>query len=142
MARIQVEPNRVSIPESTMSPIGVRFVPLGDTRELVTIRPTDPVWTSDRIVCKPGSIVRLQPPATASDADITRVKEGLTRAGAARVRVEPRATGEKVVAQKEERPAARASIREVVFGMANEARTHNREALRAELERSLSEEGI
>jgi hypothetical protein len=142
MARVRVEPNRVSIPESTKSTSGVRFVPLVDTRELVTIRPTDPVWISDSIVCKAGSIVRLQPPATASDADIARVKEGLQRAGAVRVRVEPRAKGEKVVAQKEERPAARATIREVVFGMSDEARTHNREALHAELERALSEEGI
>jgi hypothetical protein len=142
MPRIRIEHDSESIPAFRDKPLGVQFVALQDTRELVTIRPTDLVWTLQDIACKAGSIVRLQPPATASDADIARVKEGLIRSGAVRVRVEPRAAGEKIVAHVEERPAARATVREVVFAMASEARSHNPKALRNELERALSEEGV
>jgi hypothetical protein len=149
MPRVQVDPDRVSIPGSSNLPIGVRFVKLDGMRELVTIRPTDRMWTDVAPTCRAGSIVRLQPPAAASDADVQRVREGLVRAGAERVRVEPRATGEKVVASPFEDLAyewnpkhPRRAIRETVMSMADEARTHNRQALRAELERALSEEGI
>jgi hypothetical protein len=141
MARVRVEVDPVSIP-AFRDPIGVQFVPLDSTRDLVTIRPSDPVWSSSEPTCKAGAIIRLQPPATASDADVTRVREWFLRSGAVRVRVEPRAAGEKVVAPVETKPAVRASMRTVVLEMAEEARTHNREALRAELDRALSEEGI
>jgi hypothetical protein len=142
MAHVRVE-LPVSIPAFRDPPIGVRFVALNDVRRLVTIHPTDPVWTSFNARCEPGSIVRVRPPATASDADVERVEAALTRAGAARVRVEPRAVGEKVVAPIEvPKRAVRSMMRETVLVMASEARTHNREALQEELERAMSEEGI
>jgi hypothetical protein len=139
MARVRVD-LPVSIPAFRDPPIGVRFVALDDVRRLVTIHPTDSVWTSFDARCEPGSIVRVRPPSTASDAD---VEADLKRAGAARVRIEPRAAGEKVVAPIEvPKRAARSTMRETVLTMANEARTHNREALQEELERAMSEEGI
>lgn len=141
MARIRVD-RPVSIPAFRDLPIGVRFVALDDVRQLVTIHPTDPVWTSFEVRCEAGSIVRVRPPATASDADIERIEAELLRAGAARVRVEPRAAGEKVVAPIERRPAVRSTMRETVLRMADEARTHNREALRDELERAMTKAGI
>lgn len=142
MARVRVE-LPVSIPAFRDSPIGVRFVALSNVRRLVTIHPTDRVWTSFDARCEKGSIVRVRPPATASDADIERVEAALKRAGAVRVRVEPRAAEEKVVA-KEEAPkrAARSTMRETVLAMANEARTHNREALLEELEGAMTKAGI
>lgn len=142
MARVRVD-LAVSIPPFRDPPIGVRFVALSDVRRLITIHPTDPVWTSFDVRCESGSIVRVRPPATASDADIERIESALRRAGAVRVRIEPRAAGEKVVAQIEvPKRAVRSTMRETVLMMASEARTHNREALLEELERAMSEEGI
>ena len=142
MPRVRVE-LPVSIPAFRDRPIGIRFVALSDVRRLVTLHPSDSVWTSFVVRCELGSIVRVRPPATASDADIARVEAELLRLGAARVRVEPRAAGEKVVASVDvPKRAARATMRETVLQMASEARTHNREALREELERAMSAEGI
>lgn len=142
MPRYRVE-LPVSIPESRKPPIGVRFIALSDVRRLVTIHPSDSVWTSFDARCEEGAIVRVRPPATASDADIERVEAGLKRAGAARVRIEPRAAGEKVVASVDvPKRAARSTMRETVLTMANEARTHNREALRDELDRAMTKAGI
>lgn len=142
MPRVRVD-NPVSIPAFRDRPIGVRFVALSDVRRLVTIHPTDSVWTSFAPKCEHGSIVRVRPPATASDADIARVEAELLRLGAARVRVEPRVAGEKVVASVDvPKRAARATMRETVLQMGNEARTHNREALREELETALTKAGI
>lgn len=142
MARVRVD-RPVSIPAFDVSAIGVRFVVLSDVRRLVTIHPSDSVWTSFNARCEPGSIVRVRPPATASDADIARVEAALLKAGAVRVRVEPRAAGEKVVAPQETpKRAVRSTMRATVLQMASEARTHNREALRDELERAMSAEGI
>lgn len=142
MARVRVE-IPVSIPALRTPPVGVRFVALSDVRRLITIHPTDSVWSSSVVRCEAGSIVRVRPPATASDADVERIEAELKRAGAVRVRVEPRASGEKVVATQEApKRAARSTMRETVLSMASEARTHNREALLEELERTMSEEGI
>lgn len=142
MARIRLD-RPVSIPTFDVPSIGVRFVALSDVRRLVTIYPSDPVWTSFTPKCEAGSIVRVRPPATASDADVARVEAALLKSGAVRVRVEPRVAGEKVVAPQEApKRAARSSMRETVLQMASEARTHNREALCEELERAMSAEGI
>lgn len=142
MARVRVD-RPVSIPAFRDPPIGVRFVALSDVRRLLTIHPTDSVWTSFAAKCELGSIVRVRPPATASDADVQRVEAALLKAGAVRVRVEPRAVGEKVVAKPEApKRAARSTMRQTVLTMASEARTHHREALLEELERAMSEEGI
>jgi hypothetical protein len=142
MPRIRVE-LPVSIPAFRDAPIGVRFVPLSDVRRLVTIHPNDRVWTSFDARCPEGAIVRVRPPATASDADVERVEAGLKRAGAVRVRVEPRVAGEKVVAPvNTPKRVARSTMREMVLAMVQEARTHNREALRDELERAMTKAGI
>lgn len=142
MARVRLD-HPVSIPAFDASAKGVRFVALSDVRRLVTIHPSDSVWTSFVVRCEPGSIVRVRPPATASDADVARVETALLQAGAARVRVESRAAGEKVVAPIDvPKRAARSSMRSTVLTMASEARTHNRKALLEELERAMSAEGI
>ena len=142
MARVRVE-IPVSIPPLSEPPIGVRFVALSDVRRLVTIGPSDSVWTSFVVRCEKGAIVRVRPPATASDADLERVEAELLRLGAARVRVEPRATGDTVVAPIDvPRKAARSTMRETVLAMASEARTHNREALQDELEHAMTKAGI
>ena len=143
MARVRVETIPGSIRSLSDPPIGVRFVALSNVRRLTTIGPSDSVWTTFDVRCDSGSIVRVRPPATASDADVERVEAGLKRAGAVRVRVEARSAGDKVVAPIDDpKRAARSTMRETVLSMATEARTHNREALRAELERAMSEEGI
>jgi hypothetical protein len=122
----------------------VRFVRFDDARALLTIRPQDPVWSGAPPVCPSGAIVRIRPPAEASDADVLRQRDAHERAGAARVRVEPRAAGERVMQAKSEpeRPAARTTIRDVVMGMAGESRAHDRTALIDELDRALSEQGV
>jgi hypothetical protein len=125
------------------SPPTIRFVPLDETRVLLTVRPTDPVWTGAPPVCAPGAIVRIRPPADAADSDIARQRAAYERAGAVRIRVEPRAAGERVranIVEDEPRPP-RAIVREVVMAMAAEARTHNRTALIEELDRALTTQG-
>jgi hypothetical protein len=94
-------------------------------------------------VCPAGAIVRIRPPADAADSDIARQRAAYERAGAARIRVEPRAAGERVRAnavEHEPRPP-RAMVREVVMAMAAEARTHNRAALVEELDGALTAQG-
>lgn len=91
--------------------------------------------------------MRIRPPAEASDADVLRQRDAHERAGAARVRVEPRAAGQRVAAPERERPAeetpsAKARMRSVVMSMANESRAHDRAALVEELDRALSEQGV
>ncbi len=124
----------------------VRFVPLAESRALLTVRPADPVWSGAPPVCPPGAIVRIRPPAEASDADVLRQRDAHERAGAVRVRVEPRAVGERVLAPAPaaapETPAVRATIRGVVMEMAGEARAHNPTALVEELDRALSQQGV
>lgn len=125
----------------------VRFVRFDDARALLTVRPQDPVWSGAPPVCPTGAIVRIRPPAEASDADVLRQRDAHERAGAARVRVEPRAAGQRVAVPERERPAeetptAKARMRSVVMTMANESRAHDRAALVDELDRALSEQGV
>jgi len=122
----------------------VRFVHLTDSRVLMTVRPADPVWSGAPPICPMGAIVRIRPPAEASDADVLRQRDAHERAGAARVRVEPRAAGERVLppVAAPETSAVRATVRGVVMSMAAEARAHDSAALVEVLDRALSEQGV
>lgn len=141
MPRVSAVPRRVVIDDNDAPRIG--FVPASSARVLATIGPDDPAWKGEHPACPPGAIVRIRPPASASDADVARVQASLERAGASRARVEARAAGADVLPRKAERaPAERRTIREVVIGMAGEARSEDRGALVAFLDEVLSEEGI
>lgn len=126
------------------SPSVVSFVRLDAPRPLVTVTPSDPVWSGAALACPAGSIVRVQPPARATDVEIARVREACERRGAARCRIEPRAADDRVVlaARKEIAPMRSSSVREVVDGVASEARTHDRSALVAMLDELMSAEGL
>jgi hypothetical protein len=124
-------------------PSSVRVVPSPEARVLQTISPDDPVWRGGAASCAPGAIVRIRPPADASNADVERLINALRRAGAVRCRAEPRAASAEVLTRPE-RPAKaeRRTIREVVERMVAESRAHDREALAATTDEALTEEGL
>lgn len=135
-------PRHIDVTSENLPP-NVRFVPSPAARALATTTPDDPVWRGSPASCEPGAIVRLRPPADASDADVARVRAAHERAGAVRCRVEPRAPGAEVLARpRSAEKAERRTFREVVMGMAAEARPHDREALVAVLDEALTEEGL
>lgn len=135
-------PRYIDVTSENLPP-NVRFVPSPEARPLSTTTPDDPVWRGAPASCPPGAIVRLRPPADASDADVARAREAHERAGAVRCRVEPRAAGVEVLARpRSAGKAERRTFREVVMGMAAEARAHDREALVAVLDEALTEEGL
>ena len=111
-------------------------------RRLVTISPKDSIWVEsyvgDTLRLLSGAIVRAFPPADAGDERIEAVKLELEAAGAARVRIEPRATGTKTVAPETAPPEVRQAPRVVVMQMADEARTRDREALVGVLDAALT----
>jgi hypothetical protein len=112
-------------------------------RKLITVNETEwdePIPVGDDRWLTPGAIVRLKPPGRVTREEIQETREKMLRAGAAAVRVISR-TREEVVVRAEEVPES-VSVRTVVEEMAEEANTHNREALKVALQRAMGKAGI
>ena len=77
--------------------VEVRQVKLS-TRKLITIRHTSHAWKNFLKLKPPvGSLVRLVPPAEATDAQIAELRSRLLESGAKGVKVAPRASGDQVL---------------------------------------------
>jgi len=87
-----------------------------------------------------GAFVRVDPPKDASAERIAEVEAAARAAGAAAVKV-LRQRRDSVVAEPKAEPVV-GTAREVVMGMADEARSVDRDALRGVLDRLLSAEGV
>jgi hypothetical protein len=73
-------------------------------REVVTIGAGDPFWRQGTIEVAPGALMRLIPPADATDERIAAVQRMVLAAGAAGVKLMPRAAGREI-AEGEVEPA-------------------------------------
>lgn len=99
-----------------------------DARTLVTIGPDDEFWSVDDKALEylkgkfAGAIVRLQPPANASEAYIENARRFLAAAGVAAMRFESPAQA--AIAVERPRPERHAVPREVVMAMANDRSRH------------------
>ena len=112
-----------------------KAVPFGGARLLLTIGPEHAVWMDvDHVIrhvinCE-GALVRLDPPATATDESVQVVRKVVRETmGAKRVVVVPRRRGRAVVAPNERGPLA--SHRAVVERLVASANVEDREALAA-----------
>jgi|HubBroStandDraft_5_1064220.scaffolds.fasta_scaffold183013_2 hypothetical protein len=90
-----------------------------------------------------GAIVRLDPPASASDADVDVVRDAFVRAGAAAVRVSDRQRDAVVVdPETKVEIAAPRDVRAIVRELVDAANVEDREALRELCEVHLSKAGL
>jgi hypothetical protein len=116
-------------------------------RTLLTFAEEHPAWTEGWAGPNAdearGALVRLFPPAAASEERIASVARALEAAGAARVKIVSRETPPDVVRRIVDDPSrSEASHREVVVRMADEARSRDRGALKALLDEVMTEEGL
>lgn len=138
----------------------IRSIPL-PARRLLTVPEDSPLWEHlellvgdvqldglgdttvvERLVVD-GALVRLHPPADASDGDVAAVVGRVERAGAVRVKVVPRVAAPEVVRRTGAGPSSpRLGHRAAVMAVADESRSSDPEALRALLGGILDEEGI
>jgi hypothetical protein len=102
----------------------VRHHPI-PTRRLITIESTDPYWSDKPLSISAtafvGAIVRVQPPANASDIVISHLRDLLKVMGAEVVRFNSRASADVVPTVRAPEHKARAKAREVVMMMAEHA---------------------
>ncbi len=131
----------------------VKTVELGGARRLVSIETDSEVWSSDVDVRQAlgskykieGAIVRVKPPAVASDEQITHVKELLAEHGAVAVKVLPRASGEipAHVAKESRGRGPQRTIRQVVLDRAAAvSNSRDRDALLQTLNNIMDEAGL
>lgn len=110
----------------------VHEIPL--TRQLLTITPEDPCWET-RVApiggMQCGFIVRLRPPADVTDETLSKLKKDLIDAGAAAVRVLPRAQGQLVahVEPGNHSLDAGRTVRQVVMDRARAVKSVNHDKL-------------
>lgn len=116
------------------------------SRELVTIGPESQWWTKTerhegvKISAK-GSILRLEPPATATDEDVERVCRLFSSAAA--IRINPRGNADRAVYDLVDvSAAAKQSARAVILALVTEARTQDRERLREIVEATMDKVGL
>lgn len=135
-----------SIQEATDQDRSVIPVKLDGSRELATIPPESLIWAPENnFKWKPGAgaIVRLRPPADASDADVERASEYFRKAGAERVTVLPRPRAEVIPAEAHERSPEKAlGARDAVLSLVAESNSKDKEALAKLCERVMAEVGL
>jgi hypothetical protein len=119
---------------------------VGDARALLTVEQESALWDPDRrcaVSVPRGAIVRLRPPATATDDDVARVRDCYEKLGAERVSVLPRPKAEVVPARvAREAPARAESARAAVLALVEEANTKDRATLRSLCEMVMAEVGL
>lgn len=130
-------------PELRLGPFSARRVPV-EARGLRTVGPDDGFWKGDAIREPWGELVRVLPPADATDEVVARAEAAFYELGAAKVRVGARAAGKATIPAGDRSPApltARRSIRDVCKELVAEARVDDRSALSVLVDRLLSEAG-
>lgn len=119
-------------------------------RALITIDGTDKVWSeawedsrvvADTMTYFKGAIVRVQPPADATDERVEAVQALLVNAGAEVVRVAPRRKAS-VLPPAAREAVAHESARQVVGELVGAAHVEDREALRAFVDGVMARQGI
>lgn len=120
-----------------------------DTRRLYTVEPDRSEWLhTERVLGVgpkeffEGAIVRLRPPATATDVDVDRVRTFYEKAGAAKVSVLPRPKADVIPQDVQQAPAKAVGAREAVLSLVEESNTKDRDGLRAFCERVMAECGL
>ena len=146
MPRKKAKKGQLELPSSEPR---VTFLRNEQARRLVSVDHHDPAWMDAighvklRADAK-DAIVRVCPPADASDEDIAAIEAALRNDGAMIIRTIPRApAGKPVVAARGQKDAQSMPARKVVEEMVNGATaSHDKEALAAFCETVMSEEGL
>lgn len=124
----------------------VLAVTVSGARGLHTVEPDHYSWKdgpdlrADPI--EPGAIVRLRPPATATDAEVERSRKAFEEAGAARVTVLPRPRAELLPEKAAGAPQKAVGAREAVLSLVEESSSKDKGALRALCEKVMAEVGL
>ena len=132
--------------DTRVSSPGVEFVPAASASRLVEIGPDHPVWSSKdgSTVMLPGGLspyfAKIRPPESATDQEIRAVSEAFSRHG--QVMVLPRPRSSSPVPEKQAAKTPRRSARETAMAILPKVRHPNPEEVRAEVEASLSAEGL
>lgn len=115
-----------------------------EARRLLTVEPEAAVWTGAEIEDEvEGAIVRLQPPADATDARIEEIKALFELSGAVAVKVIPRqASGSIGRCADDEVTVEPVGLRQAVYEVAEQMATADAEALRLELDSVMDEVGM
>lgn len=144
-----VEPPKVSTKQiaAAKAARAVVQVPLEGARCLVTIEADGSEWEEEPDFrldpLPPGAIVRLRPPATATDGAIDRLRALFEQAGAARVTVLPRPRADVLPeAVASSVPEKAVGAREAVLGLVEESNAKDKAVLRDLAERVMAEVGI
>ena len=110
----------------------IDVVPVVDARSLVTIAADSFVWGHDLELAghdlPPGSLVRLEPPESATDDAVERVSAAAVARGASAVVVLARRKAAVVVQSKQRKPHAKA--RDVVEQLVDASNVDDKDALR------------
>lgn len=128
--------------ETRVAPQPLLRVELLDSRRLVTIAPGDDYWKSGVVEgVEKGTIVRIRPPAEASDEAVENLVRIMRECGAEACHVQPRERAAAVV-PRESAKRSSSSARQVVRDMVAESRSDDRDALSAECEGIMQEVGL
>lgn len=137
--------NTVTTGDRSFEVEGVRSVAIESRRVVTVDQPGFARVVADESQAETyrDSIIRVQPPADATEADIDRVVGALRSVGAS-VRLAPRATADAVVPRNAVIATSTAGVREVVMQMVGEARLDpaDREELRVVIDAALTAEGV
>lgn len=87
-----------------------------DARRLITIGPEDAFWKTGVVVAPDGAIVRVRPPAQATDDQIANLKKLLEKS--ATVRFDSRAAADAIIHPPQEMMSMRADARQTCMEMA------------------------
>ncbi len=143
---IAVADPRGSVFPGTGTSAKINGVPLAGSRELVTVGPEDGIWKGERETKQgtvEGAIVRLRPPAAATDEEVERVRAEFAGKKAERVVVMPRPRAELVPASVAEAAKGKAyGAREAVLTLVSESNAKDRDALAKLCEQIMSEVGL
>lgn len=119
----------------------VRMVPVPSPVAMVTLGAEHGAWEGGPLPDAHGAIVRVVPPAGASDEQIGAVLERLRSLGIAGTKLLPRVAGDAMVLPDAPRPV-RKRHREVAMELASEAVGVDRDALLAVVNAVMDEEGL
>ncbi len=124
----------------------VRRVTLDGSRRLLTIEAEDKLWDAKRrsaVAGIDGAIVRLRPPAAATDEQVEVLRAFFEKAGAERVTVLPRPRADVVPADAHEKSRTSAvGARRAVESLVEESNSRDKSALGKLCERVMAEVGL
>ncbi len=138
MARQKANPAATDPRES------VERVPFSKARELMTVQPGDGCWKGTLPKRKKfdGLIVRLQPPATATDEEVAALRKFYEARGAERVFVSPRARSAVLPEKAMTTSVPKETARQAVVALVAESNAKDKASLHALCELVMSEEGL